>query len=119
MLKWEWEIPADSDQFRPSSTKKVRIENGGKSGGARPSRSPCGASRAALLEKDVFGGTPNTARETHALPRPVASLLAFPLNSAYFRVTLLPLLPSVACLQMAQKQLATPVTLATFGAQTA
>ena len=36
--------------------------------GARPSRSLGGASRAALLDKDVFGGTPNTARETHALP---------------------------------------------------
>src|SRR5208283_5209195 len=35
--------------------------------GARPSRSLCGASRAALPVKDVFGGTPNTARETHAL----------------------------------------------------
>jgi hypothetical protein len=28
----------------------------------------CGASRAALSGKDVFGGTPNSARETHALP---------------------------------------------------
>jgi hypothetical protein len=36
--------------------------------GARPSRSLGGASRAALQAKDVFGGTPNTARETHALP---------------------------------------------------
>jgi hypothetical protein len=36
--------------------------------GARPSRSLGGASRAALPDKDVFGGTPNTARETHALP---------------------------------------------------
>src|SRR5208282_382602 len=35
---------------------------------ARPSRSLGGASRAALPHKDVFGGTPNTARETHALP---------------------------------------------------
>jgi hypothetical protein len=36
--------------------------------GARPSRSLGGASRPALPVKDVFGGTPNTARETHALP---------------------------------------------------
>jgi hypothetical protein len=36
--------------------------------GARPSRSPGGASRAALPVKDVFDGTPTTARETHALP---------------------------------------------------
>ena len=36
--------------------------------GSRPSRSLCGASRAALPVKDVSGGTPDTARETHALP---------------------------------------------------
>jgi len=36
--------------------------------GARPSRSPGGASRAALPDKDVSGGTPNTACGTHALP---------------------------------------------------
>jgi len=36
--------------------------------GARPSRSPGGASRAALPDKEVFGGTPTTARETPALP---------------------------------------------------
>jgi hypothetical protein len=36
--------------------------------GARPSRLLCGASRAAFSGKDVSGGTPNTARATHALP---------------------------------------------------
>jgi hypothetical protein len=36
--------------------------------GARPSRSLGGASRAALPDKDAFGGRPNTARETRALP---------------------------------------------------
>ena len=36
--------------------------------GARPSRSPGGASRAALPVKEVFGGTPDPAPETHALP---------------------------------------------------
>jgi len=34
----------------------------------RRTRSLGGASRAALPVKDVFGGTPNTERETHALP---------------------------------------------------
>jgi len=34
----------------------------------RRTRSLGGASRAALPDKDVFGGTPNTARETRALP---------------------------------------------------
>ena len=34
----------------------------------RRTRSLGGASRAALPVKDVFGGTPTTARETHALP---------------------------------------------------
>jgi hypothetical protein len=43
--------------------------------GARPSRSLCGASRAAHPVKDVFGGTPNTARETHALPIHLSALL--------------------------------------------
>ncbi len=43
--------------------------------GARPSRSLGGASRAALPDKDVFGGTPNTARETHALPTHLSAFL--------------------------------------------
>ncbi len=43
--------------------------------GARPSRSLCGASRAALPDKDVFGGTPDTARETHALPTHLSAFL--------------------------------------------
>src|SRR5208282_3766273 len=43
--------------------------------GRRRTRSPGGASRAALPVKDVFGGTPNTARETHALPIHLSALL--------------------------------------------
>jgi hypothetical protein len=33
------------------------------------------SSRAALPDKDVFGGTPNTARETHALPTHFSAFL--------------------------------------------
>ena len=36
--------------------------------GARPSRSLCGASRAALPGKGVSGETPDTTRETRAIP---------------------------------------------------
>jgi hypothetical protein len=43
--------------------------------GSRPSRSPGGASRAALPVKDVSGGTPTTMRETHALPIRLSAFL--------------------------------------------
>jgi hypothetical protein len=43
--------------------------------GSRPSRSLCGASRAALPVKDVSGGMPITARGTHALPIRLSSIL--------------------------------------------
>ena len=46
--------------------------------GARPSRSLCGASRAAIPVKDVPGGTPGTARETHALPTHLSAFLNAP-----------------------------------------
>ncbi len=46
--------------------------------GPRPSRSLCGASRPALPVKDVFGGTPNTARVTHALPIHLSTFLNDP-----------------------------------------
>src|SRR5208283_419948 len=69
--------------FRPihlSAFLKGQLKGGRKISdlffrGARPSRSPCGASRAAHPVKDVFGGTPNTARKTHALPIHLSALL--------------------------------------------
>src|SRR5208282_1999804 len=39
--------------------------------GARPSRSLCGASRAALPVKDVCGGTPNTGARDARAPNPI------------------------------------------------
>ncbi len=49
----------------------TRVERGRRPeafGEREPSRSPGGASRAALPAEDVSGGTPDTARGTHALP---------------------------------------------------
>ena len=54
--------------------------------GSRPSRSLCGASRAALQYKDVFGGTPNTACGTHALPTHLSALLNDPQGNQTERV---------------------------------
>ncbi len=54
--------------------------------GAPPSRSLCGASRPVLPVKDVFGGTPNTARETHALPIHRSALLNDPQGNQTERV---------------------------------
>ncbi len=53
---------------------------------AQPSRSLCGASRPALPLKDVFGGTPDTACETHALPIRLSALLNDPQGNQTERV---------------------------------
>jgi hypothetical protein len=52
----------------------------------RRTRSQCGASRPAIPVKDVFGGTPNTARETHALPTHLSALLNDPQGNQTERV---------------------------------
>src|SRR5208283_2634846 len=41
----------------------------------RRTQSLCGASRAALPDKDVFGGTPTIAHGTHALPIHLSALI--------------------------------------------
>jgi hypothetical protein len=58
-----------------STLCRAKWNGQGNDWGERPSRSLGGASRAALPVKDVFGGTPNTARETHALQTHLSDFL--------------------------------------------
>ena len=58
-------IPKNQTPSHPVAVSRTDFETFFR--GARPSRSLCGASRAALPGKLVIGETPNIARERHAL----------------------------------------------------